>query len=449
MTPSVLYSPRASLVAFGVRFQQQGLWQPVVERVQIHQKVRHHEPLAKVGAALINILAGGHGLNEINTRVRPDLALQRAFGRTTCAEQSSISRTFNACTTENVAQLRDALEALLQQHGQTYVHNDAQQPQLLDIDLTGLPAGGLGEGVTKGYFAHQRNQRGRQLGRVLGSHYGEVLVDQLYPGRQQLDQGLEALVERTTHLLNLDENKRKNTILRMDGGGGSDEHINWILQRDDQLLVKVKNWKRAHKLAASVQTWIPDSKVADRMIGWVWTPHAYVQPTRQVAIRTPNKNGGWHYQVLVFTLCDAWLFALCPYPMPVHYTDVDLLLASVHAYDQRDGGLETQNRNDKQGLGLNRRNKQSFVAQEMMVLLGQFAHNVLIWLRNDLVRVDPVFEHYGLQRIVRDVLQIDGEVYLAADGTPQKVILNPRHPLTAIVQQVLLTDDLSANLRKN
>ncbi len=110
MTTSVIYSPRASLVAFGLRFQQQQLWQPVVERVHIKQKVRRHEPLAKVCDGLINILAGGHGLNESNTRVRPDVALQRAFGRTASAEQSSISRTFNACTAENVTQLRDAIE---------------------------------------------------------------------------------------------------------------------------------------------------------------------------------------------------------------------------------------------------------------------------------------------------------------------------------------------------
>ncbi len=448
MPLSVLYSPRASLVAFGVRFQQQHLWRLVVERVHIKQKVRRHEPLAKVCDGFLNILSGGHGLNEINTRVRPDLALQRAFGRSTCAEQSSVSRTFNACTPENVAQLRQGIEGLLQQQGQTYQHNYAQQPQVLDIDLTGLPAGALGEGVTKGYFAEQKNKRGRQLGRVLGSHYDEILVDWLYSGRQQLEQGLRGLIEHTAQLLNLDETKRKNTILRIDGGGGSDEHINWILQRDYQLLIKVKNWKRAQKLAATVACWIQDRKVSDRMVGWVQNPHPYVRPTRQVAIRTPKKKGGWHYQVLVLTLSDAWVFDLCPYPRPPTDSDAEVLLASVHAYDQRSGGVETQNRNDKQGLGLNRRNKQSFVAQEMLVLLAQFAHNILIWFRNDLARVHPLFEHYGLLRMVRDVLHIDGAVHMAADGTIQKVILNARHPLAASVQQALSADDLLANLRK-
>ncbi len=44
-----------------------------------------------------------HGLAEINTRVRTDTALQRAFGRESCAEQSVVQETLSACTAENVA----------------------------------------------------------------------------------------------------------------------------------------------------------------------------------------------------------------------------------------------------------------------------------------------------------------------------------------------------------
>jgi hypothetical protein len=69
--------------------------------------------LDKLLDCFINILAGGVGLVEINTRVRPDGALQRAFGRTTCAEQSTVSDTLNACTSENVVQLRRALTVTL------------------------------------------------------------------------------------------------------------------------------------------------------------------------------------------------------------------------------------------------------------------------------------------------------------------------------------------------
>jgi hypothetical protein len=220
------------------------------------------------------------------------------------------------------------------------------------------------------------------------------------------------------------------------------------LGRRYQILLKVKNWNRAHKLAASVTDWVPDFKVADRALGWVNEPHPYLRPTRQLAIRTPKVKGGYHYQVIVFTLPDPVLFALGQLPMPGNPSSAELLRASIHAYDQRDGGLETHNRGDKQGLGINHRNKQRFVAQEILILLAQLAHNFLIWMRATLGRVDDHFATFGLQRFVRDVLHIDGWVTLTSDGVIQNISLNQRHPFAATVQQALLTDDLLANLRK-
>lgn len=448
MDTSVVYSSRASLALVGLHFQRMNLWPMVRQFVQINQKVYQHDPLDKVLDCFINILAGGHGLNEINLRVRPDVALQVAFRRSQCAEQSTISRTLNACTPDTVAQLRQANEAILRQYGGSYCHDYQQHPQLLDVDLTGLIAGRLGEGVTKGYFAHQRNARGRQLGRVLATQYNELLVDQLYPGRHQLHQGLAALIAQAERTLNLSEKQRENTIVRVDGGGGSDPEIEWLLQRQYHILLKVKNWHRAQNLAASVTEWVPDTKVADRALGWIREPHAYSRPTRQLAIRTPKAKGGYHYQALVFTVPDPMLFALGHRAMPAQPSPADVLRASMHAYDLRDGGLETHNRGDKQGLGINHRNKQRFAAQEILILLAQLAHNFLIWMRNTLVQVDEQFRAFGLQRLVRDVLQIDGVVALSAEAVIQNIHLNQHHPLAATVQQALLTDDLLANLRK-
>ena len=448
MDTSVVYSSRASLALVGLHFQQMNLWTTVRHFVQIKQKVHQHDPCDKLLDCFVNILAGGHGLNELNLRVRPDVALQAAFGRHHCADQSTISRTLNVCTGETVAQLRQANEAILRQYGGSYQHDYLQQPQLLEVDLTGLIAGRLGEGVTKGYFAHQRNARGRQLGRVLATHYAELLVDQLYPGRHQLHQGLAALMTQAEQTLHLSEKQRENTIVRIDGGGGSDPEIEWLLHRQYHILLKVKNWNRAQSLAASVTEWVPDTKVADRMLGWVAEPHAYSRPTRQLAIRTPKAKGGYHYQVLVFTLPDAMLFELGRRPMPAAPSAPQVLRASMHAYDQRDGGLETPNRADKQGLGLNHRNKQRFPAQEMLILLAQLAHNFLIWMRDILADVDEHFATFGLHRFVRDVLQIDGWLTLTPAGVIQNICLNPRHPLAATVQQAFLTDDLLVNLRK-
>jgi len=168
MGESAEFTARASLSALGLKFQHLQIWSFVREQVHVHQKVRQHTPVEKLLDCFINILAGGTGLIEINTRVRPDRMIQQAFGRGTCAEQSTISDTLNACTAETVIQMRGALQDILRHHSRCAQHDYATRWQLFDVDVTGMPAGRQGEGVTKGYFAKQKNQRGRQLGRGPG-----------------------------------------------------------------------------------------------------------------------------------------------------------------------------------------------------------------------------------------------------------------------------------------
>ncbi len=437
MEPISLFSPRASLAALGLRLQAGKVWEVIRDQLHIKQKVHAHQPLDKVLDCFINILAGGAGLVEINLLVRPDIAVQRAFGRQTCAEQSTISDTLNACTAENVQQLRGAVQFILRHQGQSYQHDYEAAWQVLDIDTTGLPAGRLGEGVTKGYFAGHKSCRGRQLGRVVAAAYDEVIVDQLYDGKRQLESSLPQLVEMAETALNLSENQRARTVLRVDAGGGSETNINWMLNRGYFLLIKIHNWQRVRKLITRVADWATDPRVPGRQVGWVDAPYPYAQPTRQVALRKRKSNGKWLYQVLVFNLTDEMLFDLVDQPRPQPCTTRDLLFAALAAYDQRGGGAETQNKGDKHGLRLAHRNKHRFVAQEMLVLLAQLAHNLLIWTRNDLARADDEFVHYGIQRMVRDVLQIPGCVQFDATGQIVGITLQPSHPLAAIVQLAL------------
>jgi hypothetical protein len=422
----------------GLHFQQLGIW-PVIEmHVQIPQKTRVHRPLDKLLDCFLNLLAGGQGLVEVNTRVRPDRAVQRAFGRMACAEQSTVSRTVSACEVQQVTQMQSALKQILQQHSQSVRHDYARDWQVLDVDMTGLAAGRLAEGAQKGYFPQQPQRRGRQLGRVLATRYDEIVVDQLYDGKRQLDKSLPALMQIAEDVLELAENRRERTIVRSDAGGGDDANINWLLARGYAILVKVKNWRCAEKLARSVTRWVVDPKRPAREAGWVEQPRAYVKPTRQLALRTRKKNGDWSFHVVVCTLSDACLAELAHEQLPIPANPDALLFIALHAYDKRGGGLETQTRGDKQGLGLSHRNKQSFPAQQMLVLLAQLAHNVVIWTRNDLARADSHFQHYGIQRTVRDALQIDGQVAVTADGRVKHIALNPAHPLTLSVARSFL-----------
>jgi len=109
------YSPRATLAAIGVKLRTLDLLAPIKERVRINQETIKHSPLEKLEDALMTILAGAHGLCEINTRLRSDPALQRAFGRKACAAQSVVQATLNACIPPNVAQLMQALGIIFQQ----------------------------------------------------------------------------------------------------------------------------------------------------------------------------------------------------------------------------------------------------------------------------------------------------------------------------------------------
>lgn len=429
------YSPRASLAVVGRQMRRLGIWQEVEGKVHIKQKVLKHTPTDKLLDGMISMLAGAGGLVEINTLVRSDEKLQRAFGRTGCAEQSTVSDTLDACTSDNVTQMRSVLTSVLRKSGQAYRHNYQSLDQLLDVDMTGLVAGRLGEGVTTGYFANNRGARGRQLGRVLATNYAEIVVDHLYNGKRQLDRAFQELILAAEEVLGLTPEQRAHTILRADSGGGSADNINWALERGYPILTKLKNPRSAAKLAAPIERWRPDPTDPRRWVAWVPDPRPFARPTTQVAVRTIDADGACSYFVLVHSLTNEQAFRLAGEPILKFPSIDDLLLASLHAYDRRGGALETQNRADKQGLAIHRRNKRRFPAQEMLLLLAQLAHNLVIWARNALALADPRFRQYGVQRLVRDVLRIPGQLRVTPNGVLSIVTLNELYPMSSSVHR--------------
>ena len=76
-------------------------------------------------------------------------------------------------------------------------------------------------------------------------------------------------------------------------------------------------------------------------------------------------------------------------------------LAYAKLYDQRAGAIEIKIKEDKQGVGINRRRKKRAAAQAMLTLLGTLAHNVLVWAREWLSRGEPRLKQYGIVRLFR------------------------------------------------
>ncbi len=417
------FSPAASLAAIGVKLSQLDLFGPIRQQVQIGQKTVKHTPTDKLYDAFISLLAGAHGLVEINTRLRADPALQAAFGRKACAEQSVVQETLSACTAENVTQGQHALDVIYQQHSQGFQHNYEAGFQLLDVDMSGMPCGPKAAFATKGYFAGQYHRRGRQVGRVLATLYEEVVVDRLFAGNVQLIKALQPLVEAAEATLELDETKRARTIIRVDAGAGTLDDINWLLARGYEIMAKEYSGQRVLRLAKTVTAWVQDPEWSERSFGWVTEPATgYIRPVQRIAVRCRRQDGTFAYGVLICSLSAQQVLAVLGRPSAQAADPVAVLAAYVTFYDQRGGGIETSFKGDKQGLGLTKRNKKRFEAQHMLVLLGSLAHNVVVWARRWLS--SPQIQRCGILRMVRDVFHVSGFLCFDAFGSVVAIVLN-------------------------
>jgi hypothetical protein len=292
--PAVSYTPYAPLAALGLYLRQIDFFAPIRDQVKIGQKQVVHTPLDKLTDAFITMLAGAHGLGEANTRLRRDAALQAAFGRASCADQSTIQATLNACTDANVAQMTAALTTIDRQPSHGDRHTYQRRIQVLDGDLRGLPCGPKAALATKGSFANQRNRRGRHLGRVVATRYGEILTDQVFAGPTGLTTALRPLVEAAAQVLDLYPARRLRTVLRIDSGGGSLAELKWALEQGYQIHAKDSSRQRARILGLSVRAWIDDPQIAGRQVGWGTTATSeYGRPVGRLAVRWQLDTGQW------------------------------------------------------------------------------------------------------------------------------------------------------------
>lgn len=260
------------------------------------------------------------------------------------------------------------------------------------------------------------------------------------------------MVTAAEPVLGLDaaEDHRKRTLLRVDAGGGTLAQINWALSRGYQYQGKDYSAKRAAKLAASVKQWHPDPRQRGREVGWVTVAaHEYVAPVRRLAVRCRQANGRWRTGVVVSTVTQTDIFRLAGQPENPRDPAAEAL-AYAYFYDQRGGGVETSIKEDKQGLGMTRRNKKRFAAQEMLVQLNALAHHVLVWAKGWLTPQTPSAASLGIQRLVRDVFSIAGVLEQSETGAIQGIVLNSAdrwaHRLVSALQEMVGSNTVTVNL---
>jgi hypothetical protein len=209
----------------------------------------------------------------------------------------------------------------------------------------------------------------------------------VYPGNRHTVQCLQPAVLATETALDLSPTQRKRTVWRLDGGAGSDEQISWLLQRGYQVVAKGMSNRRAEALARQVRRW---DVYHDAWLGEVDPPVNYGRPVR-VFVKRRRKDDQFCYSYYVSTLI---------LPSKAHF---------LAYYDRRGGAEVEQFRNDKTGLSMEARRKQSFVGQKGYIFLTDLAHNLLADFAQRAL-VGSKFEAYGLKRIVRDLLALPGRL---------------------------------------
>src|SRR5213592_4113285 len=154
---------RASLCALGEYLKRHCFFAPLREQVQIPQKTVRYRPVDTLLDGLLGILCGARTISQSHVTMRVDPAVQRAFGRTGCAEQSTIARTLQASTAETVHQLDRVSWYYLKRSGQTPHHRFAERRLGVDVDVTPLPMGAQAEGSERTWMGRNRSTTGRKV----------------------------------------------------------------------------------------------------------------------------------------------------------------------------------------------------------------------------------------------------------------------------------------------
>jgi hypothetical protein len=229
----------------------------------------------------------------------------------------------------------------------------------------------------------------------------------LYPGHQTSQGGLHPTVAAVERVLGLPRAQRRQTVLRLDGGFGTDANLNWALWHGYQVLAKGYSGKRA-KAFAQVVPWWEALRPGERWMAPAPTALRSYRHTQTAVVKWKTEQGMYKPSLLTTSLLEHSLAALAE-------TDDDR------------AAIEAERKADKGGLPLHRRRKQRLAAQEALVLLTDLAHNLLAWTREWMFRDSP-FANAGIYRMVKELLPIPGKV-VGEEGHIVKLRLKTSHPL--------------------
>lgn len=192
--PKITRTAHAMLVPWGRFARHIGLIQGL-EEIPIPQRTRDHTPQGKLLEFLVAILSGCTYLQDISGGPHPldrDRVVAEAWGQSSWADYSGVSRTLRACTADTVTSVRKVIEQISRPFTDAEVMQALCQDGFLvyDGDLTGRPVsntsttypgaafGWMDDGVHLGYQAALVSLRSPTYGRqwlAVTPHAGDTV----------------------------------------------------------------------------------------------------------------------------------------------------------------------------------------------------------------------------------------------------------------------------------
>src|SRR5947199_98560 len=152
------------------------------------------------------------------------------------------------------------------------------------VDVTPLPIGAQEEGSERTWMGRNRSKTGRKTLRFTASDYREILHETLLRGKASAVPALKTALCEIETRLGWTRERRAQIVLRMDGGFGTTEVLNWVLSRGYQVVAKISHSGRVSKLCQHIGPWQPTSSPGREMAA-VLVLHRFCRTTRQWVIR--------------------------------------------------------------------------------------------------------------------------------------------------------------------
>jgi Transposase DDE domain group 1 len=354
---------------------------------------------------------------QSHVTITVDPAVQRAFGRQSCADQSTVARTLHACAAEKVAPLERVSQDYLQRYGVTPRHPFHQERLWVEADVPPRPIGPTAAGSERAWMGRHRSKTGRKTLRMTASADREMLHETLVRGKAAAVPALKAALVELEAKWGWTRESRRRIAIRLDGGFGTTAVLNWILSWGSQVVANISHQGRVRQLRQQVGPWPPTSGEG-REIAAVLSPQRFGRHTRPYVIQTPKKPGGYQDAVRVTTWRD---------------------LPPAEVADQYDGRamIEATFGQDKQGLGLVKRRQHPWEAQQMVWLLARLAQHLLLWSTRWRSRRPATrwrVRGYGVVRLLQEVGPVPGVIRWRR-GWRVTIGFLPLHPLAKPLQQ--------------